>query len=132
MEGDAQKGKKKGKGKGKGKGKAKRDSDSSSGSDFASEGRPGRPSREGALRTKDLAEDEVCCINHLWQICVHPECKYKHKEFLHKDARIRKHVHFLALTDIWGPPTGKRPDGWKPRTKTAMPAMAAVVLTRPS
>ena len=85
MEGDAQKGKKKGKGKGKGKGKARRDSDSSSGSDFDSEGRPGRPSREGALRTKDLAEDEVCCINHLWRICVHPECKYKHKEFLHKE-----------------------------------------------
>ena len=53
---------------------------------------------------------------------MHNDCKYKHKEFLHKDARIRKHVHFLALTDIWGPPTGKRPDGWKPRTRTAMPA----------
>ena len=124
MEGDTQKGKKKGKGKGKGKGKSKtkKDSDSSSGSDFDSEGWPGRPGREGALRTKDLAEHEVCCINHLWRICVQPECKYKHKEFLQKDARIRKHVHFLALIDIWGPPTGKRPDGWKPRTKTAMPA----------
>ena len=118
MEGDALKGKKKGKGKGKGKGKVRRDSDSSSGSDFDSEGRPGRPSREGALRTKDLAEDEVCCINHMWRICVQPECKYKHKEFLHKDARIRWHVHFLALSDQWGPPTGKSPE-----VKTAMPAV---------
>ena len=126
-ESDAQKGKKgkgKGKGKGKEKGKVKQDPEASSGSDFDSEGRPGRPSREGALRTKDLAEDEVCCINHLWRICVQPDCRYKHKEFLHKDARIRKHVHFLALSDIWGPPTGKRPDGWKPRTRTAMPATA--------
>ena len=82
------------------------------------------PSRDGALRNKDLAEDEVCCINHLWRICVNPECRFKHKEYLHKDARIRKHVHFLALVEQWGPPTGKKPDGWKPKVKTAMPAVA--------
>ena len=123
MEGDAQKGKK-GKGKGKGKGKAKRDSDSSSSSDFDSEGRPGRPVREGALRTKDLAEDEICCISHLWRICMTPDCRFKHKEFLHKDARIKKHIHFLALADQWGPPTGKRPNGWKPKVKAAMPAVS--------
>ena len=32
-----------------------------------------------------------------------PECRFKRQEFLPKDARIRKHVHFLALAEQWGP-----------------------------
>ena len=82
-----------------------------------------KPIPDGALRNKDLAEDEVCCINPLWQVCITPECRFKHKEFLSKDARIRKHIHFLALAEQWGQPTGKKPDGWKPKPKTAMPAV---------
>ena len=52
-----------------------------------------------------------------------PRLQVQAQEFLHKDARIRRHVHFLALADQWGPPTGKRPDGWKPKMKAAMPAV---------
>ena len=55
---------------------------------------------------------------------MNPECRFKHKEYLHKEARIRKHVRFLALVEQWGPTTGKKPDGWKPKVKTAMPAVA--------
>ena len=52
-----------------------------------------------------------------------PECRFKHKVFLPKDARIRKHIHFLALAEQWGQPNGKKPEGWKPKAKTAMPAV---------
>ena len=114
--------KKRAKAKVKEKGKGRRDSDSSSGSD--SDWSTRRQTPDGALRNKDVAEDEVCCINHLWRICVSPECRFKHKEFLPKDARIRKHIHFLAIAEQWGPPTGKKPEGWKPKAKTAMPAVA--------
>ena len=119
--GAAPKGKGKGKGKEKGKGKGKQNSDSSSSSDSEWSARKQIP--DGALRNKDLAEDEVCCINHLWRICVTPERRFKHKEFLSKDGRIAKHVRFLALAEQWGQPTGKKPDGWKPKPKSAMPAV---------
>ena len=52
-----------------------------------------------------------------------PECRFKHKEFFPKDARIRKHIRFLALAEQWGQPNEKKPDGWKPKAKTAMPAV---------
>ena len=75
---------------------------------------------EVALKNKDLAEEEMCC----WRICISPECRYKHKQFLHKDTRIWKHAHFLTLVDRWGPPIGKKPEGWKPKSFSAMPAVA--------
>ena len=64
-EGAALKGK--GKGKRKGKGKGRRDSDSSSCSDADTAARKKPP--DGVLRNKDLSEDEVCCINHVANLC---------------------------------------------------------------
>ena len=73
---------------------------------------------------KDFTEGEMCCIKHLWRMCTFPQCKYKHKDFLHKDAKMRKHGHFLNLVQRWGQPTGTPPDGWTPKAAPAMPVDA--------